>query len=70
MAVEQNRIFETKQSKTRIILNGLITEEAKSQQKSVVTDQNGMVELKQKERKKTKGGARHLVNDMFRNGSC
>ena len=66
-------MFEMKQSKSRIILNGLIVEhtnrEAESQRESVVRDQNGMVELKRKDRKKTKGGARRLVNGMFGNGS-
>ena len=71
-ALDQKGMVEIKQSKRRIILNGLIVEhtnrEAESQQESVVRDQNTMVEMKQKRRKKTGGGARRLVNGIFGNG--
>ena len=49
-------------SGSRISSNGLIEKhtnrEAESQRESVAIDQNGMFEMKRKERKKTKGGAR------------
>ena len=42
--------------------------EPESQRESVAKDQNGMFEMKQKDRKKTKGEARRLANGMFGNG--